>query len=228
MEAGTDDASALATLKMLEERLHRLEYLLHGTSNEFGVPDPASPPAGRNEAVSARLATLESNLHRLASRHGVVQDVLNLCTKANIIKLKENADQRQDAHYPDLFIPAAGDQPPTTLDISTIASIVIAHASSISETASRLASLQDLPVPPASASAELIALQPRLEKAKKVQETQLHELSELRARSARLVERWLEVGVVGQGEVWAEWEERTRAAERGVRRLEIQGEKPEA
>jgi len=227
MEAGTDDASALATLSMLEERLHRLEYLLHGTSNAFGVPDPASPPAKHDEVVSARLAQLQGNLHRLASMRGVVQDVLDLCIKPSITNLREFADQRKDAHYPDLFIPAAGDQPPTTLDISTIAAIVLAHASSISESASRLTSLQDLPVPPASASADLIAMQPRLEKAKKVQEAQLHELSELRARSARLVERWLEVGVVGQGEVWAEWEERTRTAERGVRRLEVQREKQE-
>jgi hypothetical protein len=81
MGVGTDDASALATLSMLEERLHRLEYLLHGISNAFGVPDPASPPAKDNEAVSTRLANLQGNLHRLASRHGVVQDVLDLCMK---------------------------------------------------------------------------------------------------------------------------------------------------
>jgi hypothetical protein len=225
MEAGTDDASSLATLSMLEERLHRLEYLLHGTSNAFGVPDPASPPAEDDEVVSARLARLQGNLHRLASRHGVVQDVLDLCEKPSTTSPMEFADQMKDGHYPDLFIPTVADQPPTTLDVATIASIVLAHASSISETASRLTSLQDLPVPPASASAEMIAIQPRLEKAKKVRETQLHELSELRARSARLVEHWLEVGVVGQGEVWAEWEERTRMAERGVRRLEVQQEK---
>lgn len=114
------------------------------------------------------------------------------------------------------------------MDTSAITSIVLAHASSFSETAARLTSVQDLPIPPASASVELIAMQPRLDKIKKVQEAQVREVSALRARSARLVERWLVVGVVGRGEVWAEWEERVRAAERGVRRREVAREKLEA
>jgi hypothetical protein len=133
-----------------------------------------------------------------------------------------------DARFPDLFFPAADDQLPSTLDTSTITSIVLAHASSFSETVSRLTSVKDLPIPAASASAELIAIQPRLEKMKEVREEQVHEVSALRARSARLVERWLEVGVVGQGEVWAEWEERVRKVERGVRRMQAVREKQEA
>jgi hypothetical protein len=60
---------------------------------------------------------------------------------------------------------------------------------------------------------------------KEIQRTQAHEVADLRIRSARLLERWLEVGVVGQGEVWAEWEERVRAVERGVRRMEVAREK---
>ena len=131
----------------------------------------------------------------------------------------------QDKHYPDLFVPAAEDRPPSTQDIATIASIVLAHASSFSETVSRLTSVQELPLPPASASADLIAVQPRLEKVQEVQAAQLRKVSDLRARSARLAERWLEVGVVGQAEIWAEWEERVRVVERGVRRMEVRREK---
>ncbi len=56
---------------------------------------------------------------------------------------------------------------------------------------------------------------------------QLREVSNLRARSARLVERWIDVGVVGQGEVWADWEERVRVVERSVRRMEVQRQKEE-
>lgn len=73
-----------------------------------------------------------------------------------------------------------------------------------------------------------MSLQPRLDKVREVQEAQMREVSALRARSAILVERWLEIGVVGQGEVWAEWEERIRATERGVRRIEVTRERGEA
>lgn len=135
---------------------------------------------------------------------------------------------RADERYPVVFLPATNDRPPSTLDSSTIQSIVLAHAASFSETVSRLTSVKDLPIPPASASVELSALQPRLDKVKEAQYSQIREVTELRARSARLLERWLEVGVVGQGEVWAEWEERAKAAERGVRRIEVARERQEA
>jgi hypothetical protein len=143
------------------------------------------------------------------------------------LNLWQCTDKIQDARYPDLFVPATEGHSPSTLDISAITSIVLAHASTFSEIVSRLTSVKDLPIPPASASADLIALQPRLNKVKEVQEAQAREMSALRARSARLLERWLEIGVVGQGEVWAEWEERVRAAERGVRRIEVAREQEE-
>ena len=72
------EASAFATLHMLEERLHRLEFLLHGSSNAVGIPDPAPAPATRDDTVSARLAGLESGLHRLSTNHGLVRAVLNI------------------------------------------------------------------------------------------------------------------------------------------------------
>lgn len=46
------------------------------------------------------------------------------------------------------------------------------------------------------------------------------EVAELRERSARVVERWVEVGVMGMGEVWGEWEERLKDCQREVRRCE--------
>jgi hypothetical protein len=87
MKSSAQDASALVTLSMLEERLHRLEFLLHGTSNSSGIPEPAPAPSTRDDTVSARLANVESNLRRLASRHGVVQDVLDLRMKSNDLEL---------------------------------------------------------------------------------------------------------------------------------------------
>ena len=40
-------------------------------------------------------------------------------------------------------------------------------------------------------------------------------------RSARALQRWYEVGVVGSGECWAEWEGRLGDVEREVRRVEV-------
>ena len=86
MERISQDARALATLNMLEERLHRLEFLLHGSSNAFGVPDPAPEPA-RNDTISTRLTNLQTNLRRLAARHGLVQNILDICMKVQDVKL---------------------------------------------------------------------------------------------------------------------------------------------
>lgn len=45
-------------------------------------------------------------------------------------------------------------------------------------------------------------------------------MAELRARSARAIQRWYEVGVLGEGECWTEWEGRVVQVEKGVRREE--------
>ena len=109
---------------------------------------------------------------------------------------------------------------PKTLDGSAITAIVLAHASLFSQTSARLSSLKDVPVPPALASAALADLQPRLDLVKEQQEVQAQVVAELRVRSAKLMERWMEVAVVGQGEVWAEWEARVKDVQREVWRLE--------
>lgn len=77
MESTDHEASALATLHMMEERLHRLEFLLHGSSNAVGISDPAQVPASSDETVCARLFNLERGLHRLSMEHSVVRDVLD-------------------------------------------------------------------------------------------------------------------------------------------------------
>lgn len=94
-------------------------------------------------------------------------------------------------------------------------------ATSFPETASRLNSLKDLPIPPAGASTSLIALQPRLEALKTLQDVQAAEISELRARSAAVLERYYEISLVSGGECWAEYEERVETVERAVRRIEV-------
>ena len=81
MEAATDSASALATLTMLEERLHRIEFLLHDASNALAIPDSAPAQSAGETAVSTRLENLINHLNRLSSRHSIIQDVLDICMK---------------------------------------------------------------------------------------------------------------------------------------------------
>ena len=80
--------------------------------------------------------------------------------------------------------------------------------------------IQDMPIPPAESSAALIDLRPRLAKMELIQDSQAKELADLRLRSAAVLQRWYEVGVLGAGECWAEWEERVLNAEKSIRREE--------
>jgi hypothetical protein len=98
---------------------------------------------------------------------------------------------------------------------------VLSYATAFPETASRLASLNDLPVPNAQASTALLELLPRMERIAQTQDEHAREVAELRVRSARALQRWYEVGVVGGGECWAEWEGRLEEVEREVRRVEV-------
>ncbi|EGD91634.1 hypothetical protein H112_00740 [Trichophyton rubrum D6] len=204
METEYTTNTAADTIELLETRLRRIEFLLTGQTNWAGEPEQASePPASVRETVSARLAELEHGLRRLSARVPAVQDVLKLYSR-----------------YPDLFQSASTHTPPATMTPATLASIVLSYATAFPETASRLSSLQDLPIPPASASTALVELQPRIDRAQETQRRQAEEIAELRVQSTLLMKRWVEVGVVGGGEVWGEWEERMKMVEIGVRREE--------
>lgn len=52
------------------------------------------------------------------------------------------------------------------------------------------------------------------------QDEQAQAVAELRARSAKVVEKWYVSEVQGMGEAWAGWEERVREGEILVRRKE--------
>lgn len=230
--AAEDDitSTAAATIELLESRLRRIEFLLTGDASWTGEPTWLSPPpVVAKESVTARLAALEYDLKRLAAQVPPVQDVLELRVFINFHYIfKEfyllallTEGPALDARFPDLFqTVSSGTTIPTTLSTQSLAAIVLAYASAFPETASRLTSLQDLPIPPASASTSLIELQPRLDRLAHIQEQQAAELAELRTRSALVIKRWVEVGIVGGGELWAEWEGRVERVERGVRRAE--------
>lgn len=98
------------------------------------------------------------------------------------------------------------------------AAVVLAAAASFHAAASQLSSVADTPVPAASASAGLVALLPRLQRAQVVQAAQQRRAAELRARSARVLEQWFLLGVDGVNQCFTEWDERTFAVDRTLSR----------
>lgn len=183
------------TLALLEERLRRVDYVLNGNHNRNSAQSEVKASA------TARLRHLERNLQSLNARSPAVADILAL--------------QRAQ---PTLF--HTNSATPPTLPPSTLASLVLAHRQLYTSTAASLSSLQDTHIPNPGAAAKLVELQPRISKASARQQQQMRELAELRARSAKAVEKWYESGVLEMGEHWAEWEERVREAEILVRRRE--------
>ncbi|KAB8207008.1 hypothetical protein P875_00033811 [Aspergillus parasiticus SU-1] len=199
-----NEAVAGATIELLESRLRRLTYLLTGDANWTGVPTAPAKPASLDESVSRRLLSLERELERLSRNIPAVRDVLLLHDR-----------------FPDLFRPTPPQSLPENLTTQNLASIVLSYASAFPETASRLTSLNDLPIPDTQTSASLIQLQPRLDQLAQVQEEQAKQISELRVRTARALQRWYEIALVGGGECWAEWEGRLEDVEREVKREEV-------
>lgn len=77
-----------------------------------------------------------------------------------------------------------------------------------------------MPIPPASASVELVSQLPRIRRLALTGARQEAQVLALVRESARVVARWQTVGVLGLGECWAEWHERLMRAERVVRQAE--------
>ena len=53
-----------------------------------------------------------------------------------------------------------------------------------------------------------------------LQDSQSKEIADLRLRTASVLQRWYEVGVLGRGECWTEWDERMMEVEKKIRREE--------
>ena len=99
-------------------------------------------------------------------------------------------------------------------------SIIKSCATLFPTTASRLTSIQDLPIPSAESSTSLVALHPRLAKVELLQDFQSQEITNLRLRTASVLQRWYEVGILAYGECWTEWDERLMEIEKTLRREE--------
>ncbi|CAF9924978.1 hypothetical protein IMSHALPRED_006342 [Imshaugia aleurites] len=186
----TATKTALATLQSLEARLQKVQWYLSGSGSDE-VEDTL-----RGVRAQGQDHTVQARLARLKNNLG------KLC-----------------ASYPDLFHPTSTDAP-TNLSTQEILSIVNSCAPSYQTTASRLKAIKDLPIPPAEASASLIRLHPRLLRLELLQDEQATDMADLRGRSARAIQRWYELGVLGGSECWSEWEGRVVEVEKGVRRRE--------
>lgn len=234
--ATESNAIASATVELLEERLRRLTYLLTGYTNWAGEPTTPAKPEHLEDTISRRLVRLEKELEKLSKKVPAVREVIQLrelplplalsflsnvgCISRKLINQLRN--QPKDDRHPDLIgSPTSADSIPADLTIQNLASIVLSYASAFPETSSRLTSLNDLPIPDARTSASLIELQPRLNELAQRQDEQNRAISELRVRTARVLQRWYEIGLVGNGECWAEWEGRLEDVEREVRREEV-------
>lgn len=106
------------------------------------------------------------------------------------------------------------------MSANEILAVINSCATSYPTTASRLNAIKDLPIPSAASSASLIALHPRLATVEMLQDAQAREMAELRSRSAAAIQRWYELGVLGESECWMEWEGRVIDVEKQVRRRE--------
>ncbi len=61
---------------------------------------------------------------------------------------------------------------------------------------------------------------PKLEQLNEEDSRLQNDIRELRERSARCLEWWVKVGVVGMGDVWEDWERRIADVERQLMRWE--------
>lgn len=189
--------TAADTLQMLHERLARIEFAINGD-------DTTAEGLRSNASASARLAALERTLNALAGKSPGVSDIRHLHNSC-----------------PELFHPSNAKDAPTTLPPASLAQLVLAHDHLYRTASTQLSTLNDnKEIPDPSALTKLLALQPRVEKIEARQAQQANEFAELRARSAKIVERWYENGVLNMGERWAGWEEKLKDCEILVRRKE--------
>ncbi|KAF2843227.1 hypothetical protein M501DRAFT_994087 [Patellaria atrata CBS 101060] len=189
----------LETLELLEMRLRRIEFVLHGDSDLMS-----------NIPVKTRIEKAEDTLRNLGAKSSVVSDVAHLHSR-----------------FPDTISPQLDSDIPKEADLSNILAIILTEAPSFPATASQLTSLNDTPIPPTEAFASLAALQPRIAHVDRRQTKQALEISDLRTRTALSVLRWHEIMILGQGRCWAEFDAKMKQAERTVRREEFQRQKAE-
>jgi len=98
---------------------------------------------------------------------------------------------------------------------------VLATAPTFYAAQSSLSNLEGIKLEDASTLVPLVAMQESLAMAQATQRAQENELSELRARTAKLMAQWYRDYALASGERLADWEERLLDVERVIRRCEV-------
>ncbi|KAL4943414.1 hypothetical protein BDV06DRAFT_221252 [Aspergillus oleicola] len=222
----TTESTTLSTLTLLESRLQRLTYLLTGDTSWTGVPEPPSKPKDIDETVARRLEKLERDLEGLRRKESLVGEVLGVYDRfPDLFKPSSTSSTYNQTNPDDPDASTDPEQTEPNPDIETQRSIILSYATSIPETSSRLSSLSETPIPDATLSTSLISQVPRMSKLSQKQDEQSKEIADLRIRTANVLKRYYEVGILGAGEVWGEWEARLEELSRGVRRGEVRAER---
>ncbi|TKA25319.1 hypothetical protein B0A50_06223 [Salinomyces thailandicus] len=182
------------TVALLEDRLRLLTYILHGSTSN------TAPTSNESTIASApvRLRGFHQALQTLAARLPAAADILSLQTQ-----------------HPYLLIPTEATPSPQNLP-----TLVLAHQTLYSTLSTQLSQLQTTALVDSAPFTKLLELNPRIAKVLAKQDEQAQAVAELRARSAKVVEKWYVSEVQGMGEAWAGWEERVREGEILVRRKE--------
>ena len=126
-----------------------------------------------------------------------------------------------DARHPDLFQSQQANEIPASLTTPSLFAIVNSCATLYHTSASRLASIQDIPIPSTNASSALIGLGGQLKRVAVLQAAQSAQIADLRCRSVAVVERWYQLCILSGAKCWAEWEKRVGTVEQDVRRQEL-------
>lgn len=85
------DKTATETIDLLEARLRRIQYAVHGGQ----VKEQESTASSTEEPAAKRLADLEHKLHQLASKSRVIQDLLRLRKTSTTYVLCQIIDPEQ-------------------------------------------------------------------------------------------------------------------------------------
>lgn len=107
---------------------------------------------------------------------------------------------------------------PSSLDTANKLSIVLAAASTYSQTASCLTAVKDTSLPRTESSTQLINTGTQAAEVELVQQNQQREIAALKQRSAAVLQRWYTVDILQTGEYWADLESRVEHVEQTVRR----------
>ena len=134
----------------------------------------------------------------------------------------------KDSQYPEAFDPYSPSTGSSLPNQSEHLHVLSAYEPLFASAASELTSLENRRFPEGEALVSLIALQPRLQAALEVQESQAAEVEDLKRRSATVLAQWYQTSVIEDGEQWAEWERRLVRVEQQVRRAEAAKGREEA